>query len=61
MVASRGTDMKMDRAYLGADSNQTICCWNAPDVAKLEELFKSAETPFEKMYEVEEFQSANFS
>jgi hypothetical protein len=49
--------MSMDRAYLNWEGGHTVCCWNAPSVEALEKLFKDAETPFERMFSVEEHAS----
>ncbi len=46
--------MTLDRAFLNKQEGHTICCWNAPSVEKLKDLFKKAATPFDKMFEVEE-------
>ena len=46
--------MSMDRAYLNWEGGNTVCCWNAPSVEALEELFKKVGTPFAKMFAVQE-------
>ncbi len=44
----------MERAYLNEEEGFACCCWQAPSVGELEELFRSSETPYEQMREVRE-------
>ena len=45
----------MDRAYVDANANQAICCWNAPDRASVEALLVRAQVKPESIREVVEF------
>lgn len=48
----------MDRAYLQKeDGGQTTCCWEAPSLEALRELFDRTGTPYQEMTEVLEHQT----
>ena len=52
--------MTMDRAYSNPDEGFVCCCWNAPSKDELENLFKKAGAPFERIVPVSEFASSAF-
>ena len=45
----------MDNAYVDKSKAQAICCWDAPDLASIEDLFSRAGVATESIQEVEEF------
>ncbi len=46
--------MSMDKAYLNVDEGFACCCWTAPSVQALTELFDRAGAPHERIIPVEE-------
>ncbi len=40
--AAEGTGLAMDWAYVDNNTNQPICCWDAPDRKAIEDLFSRA-------------------
>jgi hypothetical protein len=46
--------LKMDRAYVDTATGKTICCWEAADQKRLEELFREAGVIYEAMTVVTE-------
>ncbi|MFH1862400.1 MAG: nickel-binding protein [bacterium] len=52
--------LKMDRAYLDAESGRVTCCWNAPDRQQVVDLFKRAGVVFETITQVEEISENAF-
>jgi hypothetical protein len=45
----------MDRGYIDPNTNQAICCWNAPDQASVEALFAKAQVHPESIREVVDY------
>jgi hypothetical protein len=52
MNASVGSNLKMDRAYIDEANGQAICCWNAPDLKAVEDLFTKAQVTPQSIKEV---------
>lgn len=46
--------LKMDRAYVDAQTGKTVCCWEAVDQQCLEQLFNRAGITYESMTAVTE-------
>ena len=40
MSAASGSSLKMDWAYVDNATNQPLCCWDGPDHAAIEDLFR---------------------
>ncbi|MBM3313349.1 hypothetical protein FJY70_01995 [candidate division WOR-3 bacterium] len=53
--ASVGTGLTMDWAYVDKKTNQPICCWDAPDQEKVEDLFRRAGQQIETLRDVEPY------
>jgi len=52
MNASVGSNLKMDRAYIDEANGQAICCWNAPNLKAVEDLFSKAQVVPQSIREV---------
>jgi len=53
--ASRGSNLTMDKAYIDEAKGQAICCWEAPDLKSVENLFTKAHIHPESIREVTEY------
>jgi len=45
----------MDKAYVDKNKSQAVCCWNAPNMTSITDLFTKAGVITESIREVEEF------
>lgn len=45
----------MDRAYIDENKGQAICCWDAPDLKSIEDLFSNAQVTTESIRQVVEY------
>ena len=57
VLQAAGEGLKMDWAYVDDDTHQPLCCWDAPDRAAIEDLFKRAEQETESIRNVKVFKS----
>jgi len=56
--ASGGSGLTMDRAYVDKNKAQAVCCWNAPGMSSITDLFAKAGVKTESIREVEEYSAA---
>lgn len=45
----------MDKAYVDEENSQAICCWSAPNLKSIEELFTKANVQVESIRSVVEY------
>lgn len=55
LTASRGSDLVFERSFISWSEGLGICCWTSPTKDALASLFDKAGTPYDAMFEVEEF------
>jgi hypothetical protein len=46
--------MKMENAFVNYDEGFACCCWTAPTLNELRQLFVRAGAPFDRIVQVEE-------
>jgi len=45
----------MEKAYVDEENNQAICCWSAPDLKSVKDLFSKANVQVESIRSVIEY------
>jgi hypothetical protein len=45
----------MEKAYVDEENSQAICCWSAPDIKSVEDLFAKANVKVESIRTVVEY------
>ena len=45
----------MDKAYIDEENSQAICCWDAPDLKSVKDLFTKAHVQVESIRSVIEY------
>lgn len=53
--------MTFERSFINWSEKFTLCCWSAPSIDALADVFNKAGTPFDKMIEVEEHEAATLT
>jgi hypothetical protein len=55
ITASGGSNLCMDKAYIDEENSQAICCWDAPDLKSVKDLFTKAHVQVESIRSVIEY------
>jgi hypothetical protein len=45
----------MEKAYVDEENSQAVCCWSAPDIKSIQELFAKAKVKVESIRSVIEY------
>ena len=53
--------LRMDRAYMDAETGKVICCWEADSRQQVADLFKRADVVFESITQVDEMLAKEFA